>query len=165
MPNTMTDWLFRVLASAFHGVYPRVEMRLRLLISLLILALSGANAIAVAMCPGLCASSKSEKTETAHQHHHAAPPSNENPHVHGHGMRCAECPSTSGVSLNSGCGNLVQDEAIRGSSSSQDKSRGLSLVATLTANAPKTRDNPEHPLRLDTSGNLRSSPPSVALRI
>ena len=164
---TGTERLSSVVASALRGVYPQIEMRLKLLISFLVLSLSGANTVATAMCASFCASSKSAKTEAAHHHQDGAQPSNKNSHVHGHGMRCPECPSTSGLILNSGCGKLVQDQAIKEGSTSQDKFSGSapSYVATLSPDAPQPIDNPKRQLRLDTSGSARSSSPSAPLRI
>jgi len=156
-----------VVASALRGVYPQIEMLQKLLVSLLVMSLAGANAIAGAMCVSYCASSKSAKTEAVHHQHDGTQPSNKNSHVHGHGMRCPECPSASGLRLNSGCGKLVQDQAIKEGSASQDTSSGsaLSYVATLSPDAPRPIDNPERQLRLDTSGSVRSSSPSAPLRI
>jgi len=149
----------------YAELYPQIEMRLKLLISLLILALSADNAVAIAMCPSYCASSKT-KTEAADHYHHGTP-NHKNSHVHGNGMRCPECPSTSEMSLTSGCGNSVRDQAIKEGSASQDESResALSYISTISTNAPQPSDNSERQLRLDTSGNFRSSPPSAALRI
>src|SRR6516162_8788136 len=164
---TGTERLSSVVASALRGVYPQTEMRLKLLISFLVLSLSGANTVATAMCASYCASSKSAKTESAHHHHDGAQPSNKNSHVHGHGMRCPECPSTSRLNLNSGCGKLVQDQAIKEGSASQDKSTGgaPSYVATLSPDPPQPIYNPQGQLRVDTSGSVRSSSPSAPLRI
>jgi len=164
---TIDLWVLGDLASALCGVYPQIEMRQKVLISVLVMSLSGANALAGAMCASYCAYSKSAKTQAAHHHHDGMQPSNKNSHVHGRGMRCPECPSTSGFSLNSGCGKLVQDQAIKEGSASQDKSGGSapSYVVTLSPDAPQPIDNPERQLRLDTSGSSRSSSPSAPLRI
>jgi len=158
---------FCVLVSAVRGVYPQTEMRLKLLISLLVITLWGANTVAMAMCASYCASSKSAKTVAAHHHHNGTQANNQNSHVHGHGMRCPECPSTSGMSLNSSCGKLVQDQAIKESSASRDKFRGsaLSCVATPSTNVAKPSDNAERQLWLGPSGSAKSSSRSAPLRI
>src|SRR5215472_7877015 len=91
------------LPSLQCAVYRQLDMRLKLLTSLLVITLSGANAVATAMCASYCASSESAETDAVHHHNDGTQPNNKNSHVHGQGMRCPECPATSGLSQSFDC--------------------------------------------------------------
>jgi hypothetical protein len=148
------------------------EMRARLLILILVLSLSVANTGAAAICATYCGSSESAAGGAVHHHQAGSAPNTTSAraHVHRHGTPCAECPSTTGISLNqnSDCAKLVEVQALKEGSFSLGAPTGnaQAYVAEPPTDALKLIGDGERSLRLEAPQTTRSSgTPPIPLRI
>jgi hypothetical protein len=122
------------------------------------------------MCAAYCMSSASVGSAAAHHHPMDSQPSptSISHHIHAHhkDAECAECPPTSGNTLNqkADCTNWVQIQALKEASFSLDAPSGAAQFDV--ADTLGLACDGQHALVFDPSRTIRSSSsPSVPLRI